>query len=49
MEEVEDDIVEVIEEHSPPPARRSRRVSSGYRNVDPEEFGGGSRRQRPVR
>ncbi|KAI4145034.1 MAG: hypothetical protein LQ340_006451 [Diploschistes diacapsis] len=48
-EEFEDDIVEVIEEHSPPPQRRSRRASSGYRNVDPDEYGGGSRRMRPVR
>lgn len=42
----EDDIVEVIEEHSP--VRRSRR-SSGYRNVDPNEFGGGRRDRRGVR
>ena len=49
--EREEDIVEVFEEHSPaPPPRRSRsgRVS-GYRNVDPGEFGGGSRPLRPVR
>ena len=44
--EMEDDIVEVIEEHSP--VRRSRR-SSGYRNVDPGEFGGGRRDRRGVR
>lgn len=42
----EDDIVEVIEEHSP--VRRPRR-SSGYRNVDPNEFGGGRRDRRGVR
>lgn len=49
VEEREDDIVEVIEEHSPPPQRRSRRVSSGYRNVDPGEFAGGDRPMRKVR
>ena len=49
-DDLEDDVVEVIEEHSPPrQERRSRRVSSGYRNVDPDEYGGGSRRMRPVR
>ncbi|ETI25337.1 hypothetical protein G647_02109 [Cladophialophora carrionii CBS 160.54] len=39
---VDDDIVEVIEEHSPerrPPRKPSGR--SGYRTVDPAEFGGG--------
>jgi hypothetical protein len=44
---VEDDIVEVIEEHSPertPPRKASGR--SGFRTVDPAEFGGGGR---PVR
>ena len=49
--ERDEDIVEVFEEHSPdPPPRRSRsgRVS-GYRNVDPGDFGGGSRPLRPVR
>ena len=48
--ERDEDIVEVFEEHSPAPPRRSRsgRVS-GYRNVDPGEFGGGSRPLRPVR
>lgn len=48
VEEREDDIVEVIEEHSPPP-RRSRRVSGGYRTVDPQEFAGGDRPRRNVR
>ncbi|MCJ1449165.1 MAG: hypothetical protein MMC23_009684 [Stictis urceolatum] len=45
-----DDIVEVIEEHSPAPRRerRERRVSSGYRAVDPEQFGGGDRPRRKV-
>ena len=46
----EDDIVEVIEEHSP--VRRVRRESrreSGYRTVDPEAFGGGDRPLRKVR
>ncbi|KAL8700351.1 MAG: hypothetical protein Q9224_001007 [Gallowayella concinna] len=47
--EREDDIVEVIEEHSP--VRRSsgsRRVVSGYRPVDPEAYGGGNRPMRKV-
>ena len=46
----EDDIVEVIEEHSP--VRRVRRESrreSGYRTVDPEAYGGGDRPLRKVR
>ncbi|MCJ1390297.1 hypothetical protein MMC18_003155 [Xylographa bjoerkii] len=49
--EREDDIVEVIEEHSPaPPPRRmrSQRVS-GYRTVDPDAYGGGERPLRNVR
>ncbi|KAL9128317.1 MAG: hypothetical protein Q9217_002972 [Psora testacea] len=44
-----DDIVEVTEEHSP--IRTSRRSSgrpSGYRNVDPDAFGGGNRPMRKV-
>ncbi|KAI4124511.1 MAG: hypothetical protein LQ347_005713 [Umbilicaria vellea] len=47
--EREDDIVEVIEDHSPP--RRSRRGSqrqTGYRNVDPGVYGGGSAPVRKV-
>ena len=46
----QDDIVEVIEEHSPaPPSRRgSRRQPSGYRTVDPNDFGGGDRPLRSV-
>ena len=48
----QDDIVEVIEEHSPSPRRekseRSRRVSGGFRTVDPEAFAGGSRPVRKV-
>ncbi|KIW23906.1 uncharacterized protein PV07_12068 [Cladophialophora immunda] len=46
---VEEDIVEVIEEHSPersPPRKGSRR--SGFRTVDPAEFGGGGRPMRKV-
>lgn len=41
----EDDIVEVIEEHSPVrrPSRRESKRSSGFRTVDPAEFGGGDR------
>lgn len=52
-EEPIDDIVEVIEEHSPsptPPSQRpSRRPSGGYRTVDPGAFGGGGRSMRRVR
>lgn len=46
----EDDIVEVIEDHSPPRRvkRESSRRESGYRTVDPEAFGGGSRPLRKV-
>lgn len=44
-----DDIVEVIEEHSvsddrPPPSRKTSKRQSGYRTVDPAEFGGGGGR-----
>lgn len=39
VEEQEDDVVEVIEEHSP--ERPPQRKKSGYRTVDPAEFGGG--------
>ncbi|MCJ1419533.1 hypothetical protein MMC32_005888 [Xylographa parallela] len=46
--EREDDIVEVIEEHSPPRRVRSQRVS-GYRPVDPDAYGGGERPLRKVR
>ncbi|KAK2768272.1 hypothetical protein FQN54_000125 [Arachnomyces sp. PD_36] len=46
----EDDVVEVFEEHSPsPPPRRGGRHSSGYRTVDPDEYGGGGRPTRHVR
>ncbi|KAF2436016.1 hypothetical protein EJ08DRAFT_221879 [Tothia fuscella] len=48
-----DDIVEVIEEGSSiadaPPRRERRRRNSGYRSVDPNQFGGGDYPQRPVR
>ena len=45
----EDDIVEVIEDHSPPRrVKRESRRESGYRTVDPEAFGGGSRPMRKV-
>ncbi|OJD37191.1 uncharacterized protein BKCO1_8000250 [Diplodia corticola] len=37
-----DDIVEVIEEHSPPRRHRSRRDSGGYRSVDPMVFANGN-------
>ena len=51
--EREEDIVEVIEEHSPVrrktgSRRESNRVSSGFRTVDPAEFGGGDRPVRKV-
>ncbi|KAL2042314.1 hypothetical protein N7G274_004803 [Stereocaulon virgatum] len=45
----EDDYVEVIEEHSPVRREGSRRkVSGGYRVVDPEAFAGGDRPMRKV-
>ncbi|KAF7510114.1 hypothetical protein GJ744_007013 [Endocarpon pusillum] len=47
-----DDIVEVIEEHSvstPPHERRHSKRNSGFRTVDPAEFGGGGRPMRKVR
>lgn len=48
-----DDIVEVIEEHSdltpPPQSRRTSKRNSGFRTVDPAEFGGGGRPMRKVR
>ncbi|ERF71761.1 hypothetical protein EPUS_01676 [Endocarpon pusillum Z07020] len=47
-----DDIVEVIEEHSvstPPQSRRPSKRHSGFRTVDPAEFGGGGRPMRKVR
>ena len=49
--EREDDIVEVFEEHSPPPPPRRVRSqrASGYRNVDPDSYGGGERPLRNVR
>lgn len=46
--EHEEDIVEVIEEHSPPRRSGGSRRQSGYRTVDPEAFGGGSRPIRKV-
>ncbi len=50
VEEEHDDIVEVIEEHSPErrPNRRESKRTSGFRTVDPAEFGGGSRPMRKV-
>jgi len=46
----EDDIVEVIEEHSPVrrPSRRESKRASGFRTVDPADFGGGDRPMRKV-
>ena len=46
-----DEVVEVFEEHSPPrreSKKESRRVSGGFRTVDPEAFGGGDRPMRKV-
>ena len=50
VEEEHDDIVEVIEEHSPErrPNRRESKRTSGFRTVDPAEFGGGTRPVRKV-
>ncbi|KAK0715761.1 hypothetical protein B0H67DRAFT_249920 [Lasiosphaeris hirsuta] len=50
----DDDEVVVIEEHSPPRRQRSRirsaeRRSSGYREVDPDQFAGGEAEIREVR
>lgn len=48
----EEDYVEVIEEHSPvrrESSKRERRISGGFRTVDPEAFAGGDRPQRRVR
>ena len=47
VEEEEDDIVEVIEEHSPERRPTSKRTS-GFRTVDPAEFGGGNAPRRKV-
>jgi hypothetical protein len=46
----DDDIVEVIEEHSPVrrPSRRESKRTSGFRTVDPADFGGGDRPMRKV-
>ena len=44
---VSEDIVEVIEEHSPE-RRPSRKKPSGFRTVDPGQFGGGSAPMRKV-
>ena len=46
----EDDIVEVIEEHSPVrrPSRRESKRTSGFRTVDPAEIGGGDRPMRKM-
>ncbi|KPI35876.1 uncharacterized protein AB675_10498 [Cyphellophora attinorum] len=46
VEEEEDDIVEVIEEHSP--ERRPSKRNSGFRTVDPAEFGGGNAPRRKL-
>jgi len=46
ISEPEDDIVEVIEEHSP--ERRKSKRMSGFRTVDPAELGGGGRPMRKI-
>lgn len=48
VEEEEDDIVEVIEEHSPEPPPRRESRKSGFRTVDPAEFGGGNAPSRKI-
>lgn len=50
VEEEQDDIVEVFEEHSEEGNRRNRgsKRVSGFRTVDPAELGGGSRPMRKV-
>lgn len=49
VDEEEDDIVEVIEEHSPErPPKRDPPRRSGFRTVDPAEFAGGERPRRGV-
>lgn len=47
----QEDIVEVIEEHSPAPPKRkpSRGVSGSFRTIDPLEPGGGSAPRRSIR
>ena len=48
--EVEEDVVEVFEEHSPVrrSSKKSSRIEAGFRTVDPEAFGGGDRPYRKV-
>ena len=43
-----DDIVEVIEEHTPPRRKKGHR-SSGYRSVDPNAYAGGGYPQHSIR
>ena len=43
------DVVEVYEDQSPSPPRRKSGRGSGYRTVDPYEYGGGGRPVRSVR
>ena len=42
-----DDVVEVIEEHTPPRRKKGHR-SSGYRSVDPNAYAGGNYPQHSV-
>ncbi|RMZ77984.1 hypothetical protein DV738_g4119, partial [Chaetothyriales sp. CBS 135597] len=51
VEEEPEDIIEVIEEHSPErrdSRRESRSKRSGFRTVDPAEFGGGDAPRRSI-
>ena len=43
-----DDVVEVIEEHTPPRRKKGHR-SSGYRSVDPNAYAGGGYPQHSIR
>ena len=43
-----DDVVEVIEEQSVSTAEPPRRKKSGYRTVDPNQYGGGNYPQREI-
>lgn len=48
VEEEEDDIVEVIEEHSPDRRGSRNKRASGFRTVDPAQFGGGTNARKSV-
>lgn len=48
VDEETEDVVEVIEEHSPERPIRKESRRSGFRTVDPAEFGGGRAPMRRV-